>query len=1199
MSNYGPWSVKGIDQRAREAAREAAREEGLTIGEYINRMLLEETANEAPSARDYREPRYPRAVDPDERPQREPFSAAGGTFDRLIARLEAVEARSTLALTGIDQSIVGLVTRLNRIDTKADNVADNVEATLEELRATHDALQTKVKALEEDDSGARNLETLKSLEQALGKLASHIYDENARRQDETDSVRARVETGLEDMNDRVAGMERKIDATLTEAAQRVERKVEQAELRAEGTAKHLSERFSELETNVSSRLAKIDSFQDRVGAVEGDVAGALTSIESVMTRMQERLQRAETMTNSAMTTLEDTFENLDERINAIAEQASPEKAEALRRQFESQFEGLASELRSSIETTRAELAREIEKAAAAGASPDALKDIEASIGTLEDRMTSGEERSNRALESMTEQVGRISSGFDKRLREVEERDPAEAVEGVRRDVDALSSEVAERLEAFSAQNDEVIDRITEQMKSLADQFDTRIEDSEQRSASAIEQVGEQVATVAQRLQARQDRSFDDLRQSLETARKQQDIRLSDALNGVSDRIEKMQSQQASALSPVQKAIASLATRLETLEDFTSPPNAELEPVEDYPFETPPPAASAEPENWDMAAASAAVEEDDLLEDDFQAVADDPFAEDVTVDAQAEADDDAEFMAGLPELEEVEAEDASDEVDFDAAPENDAGEDIFAESVEFGAEEPVAAEEENDPLSALVDWDDGRDETRDSDIFSDELEDAPLKEDLLTDDLELEAEENAPEFAVPLDEDEEPVDYLTRARRAAMSANESGGRKSTGKQVAGLAAAQKKKSRIPLVAAVSVVALATATAGTLITLRGLQSDPGKPVVGANSAATAPAAVAAGETEGAALSEAEAAAIEEELFEEDAALAAVGMADPSGPVDASEAGVEEIAVAPTPAPAPAVQPVPEPEPEPQPVSVDFAALPQIPDAPTLESAAANGNGAAQLILGEQRIDAGDYTTGPALVRRAAEAGEPAAQYRLAKLHEKGLGVPRDLAMAREWTERAAEGGNVKAMHDLAVYYAEGDGGPQSYAAAAEWFRKAADFGLTDSQYNLAVLYEAGLGISPSATEALYWYEVAARQGDEGAPEKVAELRSNLSLEIAQQAQRRAAAWSPSQTDPRANGRITSQPWQTNPREQIAAIQTVLTALGYEPGPADGIMGSGTVSAIREYQGDSGLEATGQVNQALVDSLNEVVESAVQTG
>ena len=88
---------------------------------------------------------------------------------------------------------------------------------------------------------------------------------------------------------------------------------------------------------------------------------------------------------------------------------------------------------------------------------------------------------------------------------------------------------------------------------------------------------------------------------------------------------------------------------------------------------------------------------------------------------------------------------------------------------------------------------------------------------------------------------------------------------------------------------------------------------------------------------------------------------------------------------------------------------------------------------------------------------------AEYRLAKLYERGEGVPRDMAAARSWTEKAAIGGNRLAMHDLAVFYAEGDAGPQSYAAAVEWFRAASDLGLVDSQYNLAVLYEQGLGLS----------------------------------------------------------------------------------------------------------------------------------------
>ena len=41
MATRGPWSVKGIDAKAREAALQAARSEGVTLGDYLNRLLLE------------------------------------------------------------------------------------------------------------------------------------------------------------------------------------------------------------------------------------------------------------------------------------------------------------------------------------------------------------------------------------------------------------------------------------------------------------------------------------------------------------------------------------------------------------------------------------------------------------------------------------------------------------------------------------------------------------------------------------------------------------------------------------------------------------------------------------------------------------------------------------------------------------------------------------------------------------------------------------------------------------------------------------------------------------------------------------------------------------------------------------------------------------------------------------------------------
>src|SRR3982751_924176 len=42
MSAGAPWSVKGIDPKAREVAKELARRSGMTLGEWLNRVILED-----------------------------------------------------------------------------------------------------------------------------------------------------------------------------------------------------------------------------------------------------------------------------------------------------------------------------------------------------------------------------------------------------------------------------------------------------------------------------------------------------------------------------------------------------------------------------------------------------------------------------------------------------------------------------------------------------------------------------------------------------------------------------------------------------------------------------------------------------------------------------------------------------------------------------------------------------------------------------------------------------------------------------------------------------------------------------------------------------------------------------------------------------------------------------------------------------
>ena len=114
-------------------------------------------------------------------------------------------------------------------------------------------------------------------------------------------------------------------------------------------------------------------------------------------------------------------------------------------------------------------------------------------------------------------------------------------------------------------------------------------------------------------------------------------------------------------------------------------------------------------------------------------------------------------------------------------------------------------------------------------------------------------------------------------------------------------------------------------------------------------------------------------------------------------------------------------------------------------------------------------------------AAYQGLAPAQYRLAIIYETGIGVPKDLAIAKGWLKKAADRGNAKAMHNVGVYLAQGIQGKPDYATAVSWFRKAAERDVRDSQFNLGILMARGLGTLRDFKSSYVWFALAARDGD----------------------------------------------------------------------------------------------------------------------
>ncbi|WP_169313705.1 SEL1-like repeat protein [Asticcacaulis biprosthecium] len=131
---------------------------------------------------------------------------------------------------------------------------------------------------------------------------------------------------------------------------------------------------------------------------------------------------------------------------------------------------------------------------------------------------------------------------------------------------------------------------------------------------------------------------------------------------------------------------------------------------------------------------------------------------------------------------------------------------------------------------------------------------------------------------------------------------------------------------------------------------------------------------------------------------------------------------------------------------------------------------------------------------VLKEVANQGYAPAQYVLGQIYggDKQYGglVAPDKNEKRKWIRRAAEGGVTEAMYSLGLQFYNGEGGAQDRSAAAMWFRQAAVRGQPDSQYNLGVLYETGVGAPMSPGESYKWYSLAAQ--DDSNPRNAAEAR-----------------------------------------------------------------------------------------------------------
>lgn len=133
------------------------------------------------------------------------------------------------------------------------------------------------------------------------------------------------------------------------------------------------------------------------------------------------------------------------------------------------------------------------------------------------------------------------------------------------------------------------------------------------------------------------------------------------------------------------------------------------------------------------------------------------------------------------------------------------------------------------------------------------------------------------------------------------------------------------------------------------------------------------------------------------------------------------------------------------------------------------------------GVRRFQANDPAGAFRQFLTAAQAGHVLAQGQVGFHYEKGLGVPKDDALAVQWYRKAALAGDSRAQKNLGQMYELGQGVAEDWVQAAKWYEQSAAQGDPEGNDALGRAYQYGIGVPQNRSKAIELFRKAAAQGN----------------------------------------------------------------------------------------------------------------------
>ena len=333
MTAGAPWSVKGIDPRAREVAKELAARAGMTLGEWLNRSILEGEAP-PPAAGPAPSPRVGAPVesrDPFDRPEGD-LRRLASVLDRLADRLEGSEARTGAAISSLESTVRATLGRLEQAVAPSPPPESRAEPRPETRADRYEGV-------------------LRALEGALGRLAAQMQEGEARTRDALQDFRLRLEraearppvppSGVDQIAFRVGEIQDRTAAamnTLREAFDGLDQRLARVEASAgegiEGRLREMSFRLGERLDAAREEMSR--ELSEASGRRISDLEQALSDLSGKVARLEREASvraplGAQALPEDADRRPAEEAERINEILRSRLSRADPDQAASIAR----------------------------------------------------------------------------------------------------------------------------------------------------------------------------------------------------------------------------------------------------------------------------------------------------------------------------------------------------------------------------------------------------------------------------------------------------------------------------------------------------------------------------------------------------------------------------------------------------------------------------------------------------------------------------------------------------------------------------------------------------------------------------------------------------------------------------------------------------------------------------------------------------